>query len=442
MTQPRRRRTLTGVALLIGVALTSTACLNQGPAASSDGQGEVGGNLQVAWWGGESRNAKTNAVIEQFGEAFPEVTTETQSADYAQYFNRLNVQASSRSLPCVVQMQDRQVNDYVKRQTLQPLDDMVASGAIDTSMIPEAVLDGGRGSDGKLYFIPYGIAWDALMVNTTLAEEAGAEAPPETWDWEQFFEYVRSAQEGLPEGTYAVAAGGEEQNAFYAWAVGQGIEVFDAEGKLGFTEDQLKEYWSMWLELQEEGVALPPDMSAEEPPGADQGYLATGQVMVGVLPGNSLYVAQQTLEGRDGGQLQAARYPDGPAGIGNILVASGFGVSTNCENVPSAAAFIDFFTNDVEAGVAFAADNGAPTNTAVLDALTAEDSELPDLKRDELEQYRAISEDNPPKVNYPPGFNAVFQQAFTRNYNEVAFGRLTLDEAVDAFFTETNASLG
>ncbi len=442
MTQPRRRRLLRGAALLLGVALTSTACLNQGPAESSDGQGEATGAIQIAWWGGESRNAKTNAVIEQFNEAFPEVTTETQSADYAQYFNRLNVQASSRSLPCVVQMQDRQVNDYVKRSTLQPLDDMVASGAIDTSMIPEAVLDGGRGSDGKLYFIPYGIAWDALMVNTTLAEEAGAGTPPESWDWDQFFEYVRGAQEGLPDGTYAVAAGGEEQNAFYAWAVGQGIEVFDAEGKLGFTEDQLKEYWSMWLELQEEGVALPPDMSAEEPPGADQGYLATGQLMVGVLPGNSLYVAQQTLEGRDGGQLQAARYPDGPAGIGNILVASGFGISANCDNVPTAAAFIDFFTNDVEAGVAFAADNGAPTNTAVLDALTAEDSELPELKRDELEQYRAISEDNPPKVNYPPGFNAVFQQAFTRSYNEVAFGRMSLDEAVDSFFTETNASLG
>lgn len=84
----------------------------------------------------------------------PGVTTETQSADYAQYFNRLNVQAASQSLPCVVQMQDRQVNDYTKRQTLVPLDDMVASGVIDTSQIPDAVLDGGRGSDGKLYFIP------------------------------------------------------------------------------------------------------------------------------------------------------------------------------------------------------------------------------------------------------------------------------------------------
>lgn len=281
------------------------------------------------------------------------------------------------------------------------------------------------------------------MVNTTLAEEAGVGEPPESWDWPTMVEYLRSAKEGLPEGKYPAPAGGQLQNTFYAWAVANGIEVFDAEGKLGFTEAQLKEFWTMWLELQSEGVSLPPDMAAEEPPGADQGYLATGVTMMGALPGNALYVASQTLEGsEDGGELKSYRYPDGPAGIGNILVASGFGISDNCDNVATSAAFINFFTNDLEAGVGFAADNGAPTNTAVLEELTGDASALPELKQAELTQYQAIVADNPPKVNYPPGFNAVFQQSFQRNYNEAAFGRQSVDDAVASFFAETNASLG
>src|SRR3990170_2723484 len=78
-----------------------------GEVASTDGKGEVTGKIAVAWWGGDSRNAKTNAVIDMFEKNTPGVTTERQSADFAKYFDRLNVQASSKSLPCAVQMQGR-----------------------------------------------------------------------------------------------------------------------------------------------------------------------------------------------------------------------------------------------------------------------------------------------------------------------------------------------
>ena len=45
-------------------------------------------------------------------------------------------------------------------------------------------------------------------------------------------------------------------------------------------------------------------------------------------------------------------------------------------------------------------------------------------------------------LTFPPGFNAAFQQSFLRNYDEASFGRKTVAEAVDAFFTETNSTLG
>lgn len=411
------------------------------PPATSDGKGEVTGKLTVAWWGGDSRNKKTNAVIDMFEDGHSGVSTEPQSADYENYFDRLNIQASSGSLPCAVQMQGRQLNDYTKRKVLQPLDEMIAAGTIDTSKIPPAVLEAGKGTDGKVYFIPYGAAYDAIAINTTIAERAGLEALPESYTWPEFLDYARKAKAAIGDDTYVLGDLGGTINAFNAWTLGQGLDLFNAEGKIGITKEQLTEYWTMWKQLLDEGVTIPPQVAAEEPVGSDQGYVATGKLMINGIPGNALYNAQQTLTGHNAGDLMTFRYPDGSAGMGNAVIPSGFGIAANCANVPTAAAFIDFFTNDAAAGKSFASDNGAATNQQVLEE-QLQDPELPELKKHELELYQQIVADEPPYIVYPPGYNATFQQSFERNWDEIAFGRLTIQQAVDAFFTETNATLG
>lgn len=408
---------------------------------ASDGKSEVTGKITVAWWGGDSRNQKTNAVVDMFEAKNDGVTTERQSADYAAYFDRLNVQASSSSVPCAVQMQGRQLNDYTKRKVLMPLDDMIKAGTIDVSDIPPAVLESGKGSDGKTYFIPYGAAYDALAVNTTLAKKAGVGLPPEDFNWDDFIAYVKKAKKGMPKGTYVLGNGGGTVNIFNGWTLANGIPLFDKEGKLGFTKEQLTEFWTIWIDLQKQGITVPASKSAEQPTGPDQGYLATGELMMDLIPGNALYNAQQTLSGRKGGQLMSMAYPTGSKGSGNALFASGFGISASCENVPTTAAFIDFFTNDAAAGKEFASDNGAATNTKVLQE-QLDNSKLPALKKQELTLYQSVLEKDPPYIVYPPGYNATFQQSFERNYDEAAFGRMSVEKAVDAFFTETDATLG
>ena len=42
---------------------------------------------------------------------------------------------------------------------------------------------------------------------------------------------------------------------------------------------------------------------------------------------------------------------------------------------------------------------------------------------------------------YPPGYQATFESAFIRAWDEVAFGRTTVEASVDAFFEEANAGL-
>ena len=383
------------VAACGGTSATEGDNAGDGAAAA---KGEVKGDLDIAWWGGEQRTAKTNAVIDMWKKSHPEVKVAVQNAAFQDYFKKLNVQASSKNLPCVTQMQGRQLNDYTKRKTLRALDDLIESGAIKTTDIPKEVVDAGRGPDGKLYFLPYGAAYDALLVNKTLAEQAGVGLPAEGYDWAAFREWATKAQAKLPKGVSALNMGGSRPNFFIAYTSANSAQLFGEDGKLGFTKEMLTEYWTMWEELRKAGVTITPAANAEEPPSTEQSYLAQGRIMADTSPGNALTPASATLKGTKGDQeLTSIPLPSGPQGSGNAIFASGFGIAANCTNIATAASFIDFFTNDLEAGKSFAADNGGPTNSKVLEALIA-DTSLPELKKHELELYQKVIAAKPPTI--------------------------------------------
>jgi len=439
-------RSTVAVALFSTAALGLAGCAGGSTPAAGDGGDpaappKVEGEISIAWWGGDSRNAKTNAVIDMFEEQNAGVTTDRQSADFGAYWDKLNVQASSKSMPCAVQVQGRQVNDYTKHQLLLPLDPFIESGQISVDDIPEAVLDNGRGTDGKLYFLPYGAAYDAVGVNETLAAAAGVELPAEGYTWDDYFSFLEDAAATLPEGTKAVDSSGGRPNFFIGWTLSNGKSLFGDDGKLGFSEDDLSEYWTIWDDLRKAGVTETPERAAEEPTATDQSYFANGELLSDTLPGNALTPASATLAGKGDAKITTLPYPSGSAGSGNALYPSGFAIPASCDNPDTAAAFLDFFTNDLEAGKTFAADNGAPTNTEVLDALLA-DTSLPETKKHELGLYQQIVENEPQSIVFPPGYQATFEASFKRAWEDISFERTSIEDAVTTFFSEANASLG
>ncbi|NED98569.1 ABC transporter substrate-binding protein [Phytoactinopolyspora halotolerans] len=443
-----RRRFLAGASITAAAVLVTAGCGGTSATGETgdgqdthDGTGEVQGDIVFAWWGGGARNEVTNAVADLFEEANPDVSVSRESADWGDYWDRLNVQASGGNMPCVTQTQARQLNDFASRNLLLPLDPMVESGAIDVSTIPDDVLDSGRGPDGELYMVPYGAAYDALMVNQTLAEETGAGVPPDGYDWEYFFDWLAEAQDDLPDDVAAANVGGGRPNYLIAYVQAHGEEMF-ADGQIGFPRELLVDFWTEWEELRESGVTNTADQWAEEPSASEQSYVAQGAVMADVQPGNYLTPAQDTMDGQDTGQqLVTVPLPSGPAGSGNVLITSGFSIPASCDNVSTAAAFVDFWINDDEGAEVFSSSNGAVTNADHLQQ-QIDNPELPELKRHELEVYEQIVGMSPPVIIYPPGYQATFEAAFTRAYEEIAFGRKSIEQAVDDFFAEANAGLG
>ena len=429
----------------LALALLATGCaggtsIGANPNEGATGAGEVTGNIRVSWWGSGPRNEATNAVIDLFTAAHPGTTVEGESADFQAYMERLNVQASSANMPCVTQLQGRQLNDYTTKNVLLDLQPMIDAGTIDVSQIPPEVLDTGRGLDGKLYMIPYGAAYDAMTVNRTLAEQSGAGLPADGYDWDEFAAWLQRAQPGLPEGVPAVNLGGGLPNNFISYAAGRGVSLF-SDRQLGFPEDLLVEYWDMWERVRAAGVTTTPEANSEEPEQTEQRYVAQGRVLADNLPGNALTPAQKTLDGtRPGQQLVTLPLPAGQGGSGNVLFTSGFSIPTSCDNVPTAASFIDFWTNDDAGAKAFLSSNGAVTNGRHLQQ-QLDDPQLPATKRAELELYQQIVAKNPPSVLYPPGYQVSFEGAFVRAYESVVFAGTPTRDAARAFMTEVNAAL-
>jgi multiple sugar transport system substrate-binding protein len=438
----KRSRTLTlaSAAVLTGLALSACSGGGGNSAAPQDAEGEVAGEIQYAWWGGPARNDRTQAVIDLYEKANPEVTVQGTTAEFAAYWENLTVQAAGKNLPCVPQMQNRTMADYADRGALMALDDIVESGAIDVSNIPESVLDSGRGADGKLYMIPYGAAFGSLLVNVTDIEELGLELPEEGYDWKWLEGWFNDITEKT--GQPATGALGNQQDVLEAWFRSHGEDFYD-KGQVGFTEDTLVDYWDYSNELRESGASISAERASELTGiPLEQNPFTQGQQPTLFWPANGLGTAQATIDqAAPGHELRAFPLPSGEEGLGNAFWLSGLSISANCDNVATAASFIDFFVNDEDAAVAFASDNGANTNTENLKALLDSPDTTP-AKKAELELYSYLAEEGVAPTVYGKAYASIFQESLTRYYQQVSFGELSVEEAAKQYLEEAKGTLG
>ncbi|NLP85265.1 extracellular solute-binding protein [Microbacterium sp. CFH 90308] len=431
------------IAAITAVALASTLALSAcggGNEAPPSAEGEIAGEIQYAWWGGPARNDKTEAVIDLYEEATPGVTVKGTTSEFGAYFENASVQAAGGNLPCVPQMQNRLMADYADRGALLPLDDLVESGAIDVSAIPESVLDSGRGSDGKLYMIPYGAAFGSLLVNATDIEALGLPLPPEGYDWEWLADWLTEISEKT--GGRATGIVGNQQDVLEAWLRSHDADYYD-EGSIGFEAQDVADFWDYAAALQDAGVTISAERASEtQGLPLEQNDFSQGTVPTLFWPANGLGTAQATIDQVDPGhELQAFPLPSGPSGNGSAFWLSGLSIAETCENVATAADFIDFFVNDQDAALVYASDNGANTQTDNLQAIL-DSPDTTAAKKAELSLYQTLADEGVAPSVYSKGYASVFQQAVTRYFQQVSFGEITVEEAAEQFTDEAESAIG
>ena len=431
-------------ALAGGLTAITAACSSLSPASSSSsaapaGQGPIAGKIAFSWWGTGERNTKTQAVINLFLKKYPKASIQGVSVgDFTTYWEKLTVEAAAHNLPDVPQMQVRYMSAYDTRNALKPLDDLVKSGAIDVSGIPKVVVDSGRGPDGKLYMIPTGSATNNWMYNDTLVTTTGVASPTTLKTWDDIQKWLLAAKDKLPSGTYACDLRGDDDSIWWAWVATNGKPVFNSDGTLGFPKQLMIDYWNWWETLRKAGATVPAAMHSEEPSSNVQRYLALGKVMFDEAPANQLGAYQTALTAAGKGTMKVAAFPNGPSGNGQVLVNNGLSIAANTTNLTTAAAWVNFFTNDPDGATAYASDNGTVTVTKLLDAQIAQTG-VAAATKDYLEFLKGVIASKPTIVNFPANYNAV-NLALVNNYSNVAFGKATVSAAVDAFFSQANAA--
>ena len=148
-----RRQFLLGAGGLAAAATAGglTACA-PGARSSGGGGGNEGGTttLALAWWGNPTRNKNTQAEIDAYMKANPNVKIEAQPGEFASYWEKLATQTAGGTAPDIIQMDMAYISEYGNRGALLDL------SQVDTSKFVEGTVDSGK-IDDKLVGINAGI---------------------------------------------------------------------------------------------------------------------------------------------------------------------------------------------------------------------------------------------------------------------------------------------
>lgn len=436
MFHQRHQRLIGGVAAisLLGLA----ACGGDG-----SGEGDLGseeGEIVYSYWGGTPRAEQVQEVIRLFHDQHEDITVSGELAEYNPYFERLTVRAAGGDLACATGMQSTQMERYARSGTLRPLEPYIEEGLIDVSGLTEEILESGQ-VDGVQYLIPTGTFLRIPTYNSVLLEEAGVEPPLERQTWEEYGDWLREIQAGLPEGIYASDQEGTNFFTFASWVVGHGEEVFE-DGGLGFDRQLLIDWFDYWVELNEDGVTLPPSRLGDQIQSPELMPMSTGDLAVGTFDIPHMYIGEQALA-RQGIEttIEPLTNPSNIPDLStNILGANGISIPESCNEGAAAARFIDFFTNDVEAGLAFLSDNGVVTNSRVQEALL-EEPDVPEGVRQNIELLSEFTEaGDAVSMPYPEGYGSLNTE-LRRQFEDVIFGRTSTEDAADQFFAEAERAL-
>lgn len=173
-----------------------TPTIDAGPPLPAGGYD--GPPVQLSYWtgftGGDGPTMR--AIVDDFNASQDLITVEMNTVQWAQYYQRVAAAVHAGKGPDVGALQVDQLATQAARQTLNPLDDVLADLGVAAEDYPAEVWDRGVYLD-KRYGVPLDVHSLASYANSSLLADAGLGAVPTT---------------------------GEEYKAYLAEALGAGVE--------------------------------------------------------------------------------------------------------------------------------------------------------------------------------------------------------------------------
>jgi multiple sugar transport system substrate-binding protein len=417
------KRALAAVAFATGAALALAGCAggNTEPAGEFDPNEEV--TLNFTWWGNDDRAARYNALIEAFNEEYPNITINGQFTDFPSYWEKRQTEAAGGGLPDVWQFSDSYLRQYGEPGYV--LDLGTVADYIDFSTFEDSLLGTGQ-LEGVQYSLPTGYSAWANFVNDDLIAANGLEAPEGGTTFDDFQDWMADVTDATGGAVYGGTDVTQRIQTFELVLRADGKNLYTADGELGFTEDELKDFWESGQDMRD-GITIPQSTLEEITPksGFGAGLTVTETSWSNFLGG---YLADSGAS-----SISLVAPPTAVEGSKDLYRQAGLqmAISADTEHPEAAAIFLDFVVNSPEAGEIFGTTLGFPASSSKLEGAVLEGADK--QVADYLDSVADRIGDAPPVPVV--GYGAL-EQKFWDLGKALGLGAVTVDDAVKQFFDE------
>lgn len=435
-----------GVALLCIALLSIIAFVgcskdsktNSTTEGTNNGGTKQSSEVRLMWWGGETRHKATVEAVEIYKGINPDVEVKTEYSGWDGYFDKLTTQLAADTGPDIVQMSYTNVAEYVAREQLMPLDDLIEKGILDVSNLSEATLDMYR-IDGKLYAIPAGVSTSLLFYNKEYFDLAGVDYPTEDWTWEDYMEAARKLTMDT-DGDGKIDVWG---TAYVEDPVGADLGfkkyLYERGGKLW--ADDLKsvafntpeglgavEFIKQPLD---EGIMPPLEITASNPQNVDDFQTKKVAMIINFSPMAQTYMSSDIDFGieRTPKGLERDAFWINPSMV--------YSVTKDCDTIEEAGKLIDFLVNNEEAGDILALERGVPSNSVIRGRIVESLSDTEKLMFECIEKSTSDDIVNEP---FPAGYMEI-HSLLKREFESLMYGKYTPQEFLDIVENECNKIL-
>ena len=352
---------------LAGALCVSTlgACGSSEGETKTEKKENTSKNLVMAWWGNQVRNEKTQAVLDKYQEK-EGVAVEGQFYQWNDYWSKMATAAAGKSMPDLIQMDYSYIDQYVDKGQLLDLTPYIESGALDTTNIPENVLEMGKVKDG-IYGIAGGVSGNCLFYNKTVTDELGI-TMKDNMNLEEFIEIAKEVTEKTGYRAKLI----QDVNYMGEWARAEGIPIVEAKMPVEQAE-AYEPFFQILADGIEDGWCITPD-------NVDSTGIETDPLVYGSSPETMAWVTMNGTSNQltalqaaapEGTEIAVTTIPTKDTKVSNYLKpALYFSISADTENPDEAVALLNYLINSEEANEILLGERGVPASTKIAEHIS------------------------------------------------------------------------
>ena len=410
----------------------STDASTEASSASTTADGKT--QLNILWWGSQTRHELTTQMLEKFQEENPDIEVVMDYSDWDGYWTKLPAQVAGGQTPDVFQMDYAKLAQYVENGVMAPLDDYVADGSLDLSNVAQSVIDSGS-IDGKLYAVSTGTNAPVMLYRKDILDDLGIEMPmnPTMSEYTDISKKVYEAT-GLRD-TFVTSCSADNLR-FRLRNYGMNLYNDDASA-LGFDDPKyIVDMWQLALDAQNEGWGLMIG-EATDVTGFDSMVVDTWSRF---QYSNELQ-AYRDATGKDISMAMIPNADDATASSTFLKPAMFWCVAADSDVKDAAVRFINYFTNDTSCYDIVGVERAVPISSEMREYLAPT---LDEVGKQVIEFIDYVSQPNmaSPLMNPDPAKHSEISDLLSQYSDQVRYGEITdLPTAAQQFMDEANAIL-